>query len=141
MYHWLHLLKSKTIHYIDMAIITNNNKVINTYGFNLFNKMTIELTPYLSEVEVDKLLDFMVTIQDSKYDINPTATDCKTQVKLILGNDRYEQVVEAWKQNNQKVLSVFGTLKYKNKIDTTDKTLYDGLDPTDNPDDWEKVYV
>ena len=103
--------------------------------------MTIELTPYLSEIEVDKLLDFMVTIQNSKYDINPTVTDCKSQVKLILGSDRYEQVVEAWKQNNQKVLTVFGTLKYKNKKDSTDKTLYDGLDPEDDPNHYEKVYV
>jgi len=124
-----------------MSIVTNSNNIINTYGFNLFNKMTIELTPYLSEIEVDKLLDFMVTIQNSKYDINPTVTDCKSQVKLILGSDRYEQVVEAWKQNNQKVLTVFGTLKYKNKKDSTDKTLYDGLDPEDDPNHYEKVYV
>ena len=28
-----------------------------------------------------------------------------------------------------------------NKKDPSDKTLYDGLDPEDNVNDWEKIYV
>ena len=103
--------------------------------------MLTELSPYLTEVEVDKVMDFLVTIQDSKYDINPTVDDVKSQMKLIIGTERFEDVVSRWKNDNQKVLSVFGRLKFKNKKDTTDKTLYDGLDPEDNPEDWEKIYV
>jgi hypothetical protein len=83
----------------------------------------------------------MYTIENSKFDINPTVEDCKSQIKLILGSDRFSEVIEQWNKNNQKLLSVFGVLKYKNKKDSSDKTLYDGLDPEDNPDDWEKVYV
>jgi hypothetical protein len=86
-------------------------------------------------------MDFMYQIEDSKFDINPTVEDCKSQIKLILGSDRFSEVIEQWNKNNQKLLSVFGVLKYKNKKDSSDKTLYDGLDPEDNPDDWEKVYV
>lgn len=106
-----------------------------------FDRMVTELSPYMSEMEVDLVVDFMVKVQDSKHDINPTIEDSKTQIKLIIGSDRYEQIVWQWKENNQKLLSVFGTLKYKNKKDLLDKTLYDGLDPTDKVEDWEKIYV
>ena len=113
----------------------DNNKI------NIMNKMVTELSLYMTEIELDRCMDFMYTIENSKFDINPTVSDCKTQLKLILGSDRYDEIVEQWKQNNQKLLSVFGTLKYKNKLDSSDKTLYDGLDPEDDPDEWEKVYV
>ena len=106
-----------------------------------FDRMVVELSKYMTELEVDQCIEFMNKLVDTKYDINPSVEDSKTQIKLILGVDRYEEVVWEWKKNNQKLLSSFGTLKYKNKKDPTDKTLYDGLDPTDNPDDWEKVYV
>jgi hypothetical protein len=117
------------------------NRKFDNKKVDIMNKMVTELSVYMNDIELDKCMDFMYTIESSKFDVNPTVSDCKSQLKLILGSDRYEQIVEQWKQNNQKLLSVFGTLKYKNKLDTTDKTLYDGLDPEDNPDDWEKVYV
>jgi hypothetical protein len=117
------------------------NRKFDNKKVDIMNKMVTELSLYMTDIETDRCLDFMFTIEDSKFDVNPTVTDCKTQLKLILGSDRYDEIVEQWKQNNQKILSVFGTLKYKNKLDTTDKTLYDGLDPTDNPEDWEKIYV
>lgn len=113
----------------------DNNKI------NIMNKMVTELSIYMTDMELDRCMDFMYEIENSKYDINPTVSDCKTQLKLILGSDRYDEIVETWKSNNQKLLSVFGTLKYKNKLDSSDKTLYDGLDPEDDPKDWEKVYV
>lgn len=117
------------------------NRKFDNKKVDIMNKMVTELSIYMHETELDRCLDFMYQIEDSKFDINPTVSDCKTQLKLILGSDRYDYIVDQWKQNNQKLLSVFGTLKYKNKKDTTDKTLYDGLDDTDNPEDWEKVYV
>jgi hypothetical protein len=117
------------------------NRKFDNKKVNIMNKMVTELSLYMTDIETDKCMDFMFTIEDSKFDINPTVTDCKTQLKLILGSDRYDEVVESWKKNNQKLLSVFGTLKYKSKLDSNDKTLYDGLDPTDDPKDWEKVYV
>jgi len=124
-----------------LTIITNNNRIIHTLGFKQFEKMYTELCPYLHEFEQNKCLDFMITIEGSKYDVNPSIEDCKTQMRLILGGDRYLEVVENWKRDNQKILSAFGTLKYKNKMDSTDKTLYDGLDPEDNPEHYEKVYI
>lgn len=121
-----------------MSIITNHNRVIHTLGFKQFEKMYSELSPYLSELEQNKCLDFMITIENSKYDINPSIDDCKTQMKLILGSDRYEQIVTQWKAENQKILSIYGRLKYRYKVDGT---LWDGLDPEDDPNNYEKVYV
>jgi hypothetical protein len=117
------------------------NRKFDNKKVDIMNKMVTELSLYMHETELDRCLDFMYQIEDSKFDINPTVSDCKTQLKLILGSDRYDEIVYQWKQNNQKLLSVFGTLKYKNKKDTNDKTLYDGLDPEDDPKDWEKIYV
>lgn len=112
-----------------------------TSNIKVFDRMVTELSPYMSEIEIDLIVEFMTKIQASKYDVNPSIEDSKTQIQMIIGSTRYNDIVDAWKQKNQKVLSSWGTLKYKNKLDTSDKTLYDGLDPTDNPDDWEKVYV
>jgi len=117
------------------------NRKFDNKKVDIMNKMVTELSIYMHETELDRCMDFMYEIENSKFDINPTVSDCKTQLKLILGSDRYDEIVEKWKSNNQKILSVFGTLKYKNKKDTTDKTLYDGLDPEDDPQDWEKIYV
>ena len=117
------------------------NRKFDNKQIDIMNKMVTELSLYMTENELDRCMDFMFTIEDSKFDINPTVTDCKTQLKLILGSDRYDEIVENWKKNNQKLLSEFGTLKYKSKLDSSDRTLYDGLDPTDDPKDWEKVYV
>ena len=52
-----------------MTIITNYNRVIHTLGFKQFEKMYNELCPYLNDIEQDKCLDFMITIEDSKYDV------------------------------------------------------------------------
>lgn len=111
---------------------------ITTDKFRAFDRMVKELGPYMNVFEVDLCVDFMYTIEKSQYDVNPSISDCKTQLKLILGSDRYEQVVEEWKKYNQKILTSFGTLKYKEKANGK---LWDGLDPEDNPDDYDKVYV
>lgn len=106
-----------------------------------FDRIVTELSPYMNEFEIDQCIEFMIKLKDSVHDSNPSIEDSKTQLKLIIGTERYDEVVWKWKEKNQKLLSMFGTLKYKSKIDTTDKTLYDGLDPTDKPEDWEKIYV
>jgi len=117
------------------------NRKFDNKKVDIMNKMVTELSLYMTPMELDQCMDFMYQIEDSKFDINPTVSDCKTQLQLILGRDRFLEIIEQWNKNNQKLLSVFGTLKYKSKKDPSDKTLYDGLDPEDNPDDWEKVYV
>lgn len=110
----------------------------NNPNINVFNKMCTELSPYMTEMEIDQIVSFMFTIQDSKFDINPTVEDCKTQLQLILGSERFEEVCKQWNNKNQKWLTVFGIRKYRHKVD---KTLWDGLDESDNPDDYETIYI
>jgi hypothetical protein len=106
-----------------------------------FEHMSAELSKYMNEFEIDQVIGFMETVQNSKWDINPSVQDCKTQMEIMFGKDRFKELVVQWSKDNQKLTSVFGKLRYINKKDKTDKTLYDGLDPTDNPEDWEKIYV
>ena len=103
-----------------------------------FDKMVTELSPFMNEYEIDQCISYMHTLKDTKYDINPSPEDCKTQLKIMLGSDRFLELTQQWGVKNQKFLSVFGSLKYKEKA--TGK-YYDGLDETDNAEDYEKVYI
>ena len=123
----------------------NNRRTLidrpNTTNIKVMDRMVTELSPYMTDIEIDLIVEFMVKVEHSKYDINPSIEDSKTQIQLIIGSQRFKEVVDIWKSKNQKLLTSFGTMKYKSKTDTTDHTLYDGLDPTDNPEDFTKVYV
>jgi len=103
-----------------------------------FDKMVTELSPHMTELEIDQCISFMHTLTDTKNDINPSPEDCKTQLQIMFGRDRFLEMSQAWGKKNQKFLSVFGSLKYKDK---RDGKFYDGLDETDNVEDYEKVYI
>ena len=103
-----------------------------------FDKMVTELSPFMNEIEIDQCISFMHTLTDTKNDINPSPEDCKTQLQIMFGRDRFLELTQQWGKKNQKFLSVFGALKFKEKA--TGK-FYDGLDETDNVDDYEKVYI
>jgi hypothetical protein len=100
--------------------------------------MVVELSKYMTPVEIDACVDFMHVLSNSVNDSNPSVTDCKTQIELLIGKERFLDVCKQWNKDNQKFLSVFGKMKYK-CVKTGQ--LYDGLDPEDNPDDYEKTYV
>lgn len=102
------------------------------------DKMVTELSPHMTELEIDQCISFMQTLIDTKHDINPSPEDCKTQLQIMFGRDRFLEMTQAWGQKNQKFLSVFGSLKFKEKA--TGK-FYDGLDETDNAEDYEKIYI
>jgi len=103
-----------------------------------FDKMVTELSPYMNEIEIDQCISFMHTLTATKNDINPSPEDCKTQLQIMFGRDRFLELTQQWGKKNQKFLSVFGALKYKDK---RDGKLYDGLDETDNVEDYEKIYI
>ena len=105
------------------------------------DRMIAELSPWITEIEMDACVAFLNTISGSKFDINPSVEDSKTQLQLILGKDRFLEIVSYWNAANQKLLTSFGKRKYKSKLDPQNKTLYDGLDEGDDPKDWETVYV
>ena len=104
----------------------------------IMNRMVTELSLYMNPIELDKCMDFMWTLESGEFDTNMSVGDCEMQLKIILGSERYEMIKESWKENNSKLMSVYGTLKYKCK--KTNK-VYDGLDPEDDEKDYEKVYV
>jgi hypothetical protein len=103
-----------------------------------FDKMVTELSPFMNEIEIDQCISFMHTLTDTKNDINPSPEDCKTQLQIMFGRDRFTELTKQWGAKNQKFLSVFGSLKYRLK---SDGTYWDGLDETDNIEDYEKVYI
>ena len=109
-----------------------------TSHIRVFDKMCTELSPYMTEFEIDQIVEFMIKIKDSKWDVNPSVEDSKTQLQLILGSDRFAEICKQWNKKNQRWLTVFGTRKYQHKVT---KAYYDGLDQTDNPDDYETVWI
>ena len=103
-----------------------------------FERATAEISPHLTDIEIDKIVDFTQSISGSKWDINPTPGECVTQLKIILGEERWHEIMLSWGKINQHVLTPFGNLKYKEK--STGK-LYDGLDPEDDATAFDKIYV
>ena len=104
----------------------------------IMNRMVTELSLYMHPIELDKCMDFMWTLESGEFDTNMSVGDCEMQLKIILGTEQYEIMREKWGNDNQKLMSVYGTLKYKCK--KTSK-VYDGLDPEDLETDYEKIYV
>jgi len=104
----------------------------------IMNRMVTELSLYMHPIQLDKCMDFMWTLESGEFDTNMSVGDCETQLKLILGTEQYEIMRDKWSNDNQKLMSVYGTLKYKCK---KTKELFDGLDPEDLESDYEKVYV
>jgi hypothetical protein len=104
----------------------------------IMNRMVTELSLYMHPIELDKCMDFMWLLESGEFDTNMSVDDCEMQLKIILGSERYEMIRDKWNNDNQKLLSVFGKLKYKSKIDGK---VYDGLDPEDLETDYEKVYI
>jgi len=119
-----------------MSYIDSNWKTDESY--KIFDKMITELSLYMYPMELDRCQAFLFSCEQGNFDTNLTIGDMETQLKIILGSERYRDIRTMWNENNQKLLSVFGTQKFKDK--KTGK-LYDGLDDGDNPQDYEKIFV
>jgi len=110
-----------------------------TNSLKNLERMTVELSPYLNEFELDLVMKFNNTMSTTKFDTNLSVDDCVTQFKIMLGSERYYDLVRLWTEKNQPLLKDIGkTMKYRRK---SDGTLWDGLDPEDNIDDYEIKYV
>jgi hypothetical protein len=92
----------------------------------------------MGELELEKCLDVIDSMATSKFDVNLTPEDAVTQLKLIVGSTRYDDIVGKWKAANQGLLQLHGTKKYSHKA--TGK-LYDGLDSDDDPSDYQEVWI
>ena len=103
-----------------------------------FDRVVVELSKYMTPLELDNCLEFMETVSDSKWDINPSVDDSITQLKMILGSERYLYLKHEWAKNNQHLLQNLGQKKYFHK---PTGTYWDGLDATDDVNDYEEIYV
>lgn len=99
------------------------------------DRMVCELSRYLTESEIDQCVSLLNLLSTSKMDINYTVEDAATQLKLTLGTDRYLEVKYQWAQDNQHLIPL-GITKYRR---VSDNTWWDGLDPEDNPKDYQKI--
>ena len=108
-----------------------------TTKIRTFDRMVAELSPFMTELEVDRTVEFMNTITDSQWDINPSVEDSATQLRIILGSERYFQLKQEWSRRNQRLVPE-GRTRYRRR---SDGTWWDGLDPEDNPDDYERIVV
>lgn len=102
-------------HIIDRPL-TNHCKAL--------DRMILEFSKYLTEIEMDICLEFLEKIQDSKWDVNWTESDAAQQMKLMLGSERYIELKLQWGKDNQHILKNLGNKKYLGK----DGVYYDGLD-------------
>lgn len=109
----------------------------NTSHCKTLDRMILEFSKYLSELEMDICLEFLEKIKDSKYDVNWSESDAATQMKMMLGEQRYRELKLQWGKDNQHLLKDVGTMKYLGR----DGVYYDGLDPEDNLEDFTIVYV
>lgn len=109
-----------------------------THNIKVLDRMIVELSKYMTELEIDRAVDFLNTISTSQYDINWTETDARTQLEIMFGRDRYQELKLAWSQDNQHLLKQHGEVKYQHRIT---KQVYDGLDVTDNPNDYQVIHL
>ena len=108
---------------------------IDTTHVRTLDRMIAELSPHMSEFEIDASVELLNTLASSKFDINLSVDDAKTQLKLLLGSERYEMIKCAWELKNQHLLKD-GRTKY---ICKKTNMVYDGLDPHDVPEDYTMV--
>jgi hypothetical protein len=94
-----------------------------TANIRPLDRMIAELSPFLTDLEID--------------DINLTIGDAAFQMRIILGKERYEQVKLQWALRNQHLIGE-GLVKY---VRLSDNTVWDGLDPSDNPLDYKRIQI
>lgn len=103
------------------------------------DRIIVELSPFMTEMEIDQALELSMLMNSSKFDTNLSIDDCIAQMRLMLGKDRYDDLVMQWTEKNQPLVKeVSNKKKYRHKAT---KMLYDGLDDYDNPDDYEVIYL
>ena len=109
-----------------------------TSHVGVLDRMIVEFSKYLGPIELDVCLEFLEKVSDSKLERNWTEEDAATQMKILLGEERYIELKRHWGKDNQHLLKNVGNKKY---FRPTDNTYWDGLDPEDKPEDYIEVYI
>jgi hypothetical protein len=110
---------------------------VDTSRVRTLDRMIAELSPHMNEFEVDRAVDLLNTLASSKFDINLSVDDAASQLKILFGAERYEQIKYHWSSKNQHLIKDGRTKYYR----ISDGTIWDGLDPEDNPADYTAVQM
>jgi len=109
-----------------------------THQVKTLDRMIVELSKYMTDFEIDTCVGFLDTISTSQYDVNWSETDSATQMRIMLGSQRYSEVKWLWSMDNQQLTKQTGVKKYRHIYD---KTVWDGLDPEDDHSQYEEIWV
>jgi hypothetical protein len=110
---------------------------VDTTNVRTLDHMIAELSPHMNYLEIDRAVDLLNTLATSKFDVNLTVDDASSQLKLLFGSERYEQIKYHWSVKNQHLIPN-GKKKYYR---ISDGTIWDGLDPEDDPSDYNVIYM
>ncbi len=119
-----------------MKTLIDRMGAANQKNINL-DRMVCELSRYMTEWEIDQCVAVLNTLATSEFDINLTVDDAALQLKIILGDERYQEVKQQWSLNNQHLIPD-GRVKYYR---AQDNTWWDGLDDSDDPKDYQRVVL
>jgi hypothetical protein len=108
-----------------------------THQVKTLDRMIVELSKYMTSFEIDTCVGFLDTISTSQYDVNWSETDSATQMRIMLGSQRYSEVKWLWSMDNQQLTKQTGRKRYLGP----DGKLYDGLDEHDLPELFKEVWV
>lgn len=104
---------------------------------SILDRTFMELSPYMTELEVDRVVEVMNTLAQSKLEDGWTADDAVSQLRLILGSERVYELKAQWsRKNSHLVAKMDNKVKYIRK---SDNTIWCGLDETDDPNDYIKI--
>jgi len=109
-----------------------------TKDYKIFEFILSQLGPYMMSGEVDAILDFLYELENTKYSVSFTAHQAESQMRLILGSDRYTEIVLEWSERNQKYLKQFNNKYFQH---TTTKKLKKTLDELDDPTEFKDFYI
>jgi hypothetical protein len=70
------------------------------------DRMVGELSPWLTETEMDQCVELIQTLNSSEFgDINMSAGDAGVQLRMLLGERRYEEARAQWSYRNQHLIT------------------------------------
>lgn len=114
----------------------------NTSQIRNLDRCVVELSKYMTELEIDRCVDLLTTMSKQNVDVNLTVDDAAAQLRILLGSERYEMLKAKWSQDNQQLIKT--TPDYLPKIKyvrVSDGSVWDGLDPEDRVEDYKQIIM
>lgn len=101
-----------------------------------FERLAAELSPLMTQLECERVVEFLNTLTQSRIETNWTIDDAASQMRILIGSERYQQLKTEWSIRNQPLITN-GQRKYRDR----QGRLWDGLDEEDDPREYEIIYL